>query len=72
MLDANARLNTCRAWFPLNTVKGFRIPMTALRILLVVLVLLGAGFAALVVMGTSLDPQTATVEVTLPDDSFAE
>lgn len=46
--------------------------MTALRILLVVLVLLGAGFAALVVMGASLQPQVATVEVTLPDDVYAQ
>jgi hypothetical protein len=58
--------------FHLNKSKRPRISMTALRILLIVLVLLGAGFAALVVMGSSLEPQTATVEVTLPDDSFAE
>jgi len=46
--------------------------MTALRILIVVLVLFAVGFAALVFMGSSLEPQTATVEVTLPNDSFAE
>lgn len=46
--------------------------MTALRIFVVILVLLAVGFAALVVMGSSLEPQTATVEVTLPNDSFAE
>jgi hypothetical protein len=42
--------------------------MTALRLLLVVLVLLGAGFAALVVMGANLQPDVETVEVTLSND----
>ncbi len=46
--------------------------MTAMRLLIVVIVLLGAGFAALVLIGASLQPQVATVEVTLPDDTFAE
>ena len=46
--------------------------MTALRLLLVVLVLLGAGFIALVVMGANLSPEVETVEVTLSNDILAE
>ncbi|MEQ8745871.1 hypothetical protein [Pyruvatibacter sp.] len=46
--------------------------MTALRLLLAFIVLLAVGFTVLVVMGSSLEPQVSTVEVTLPDDSFGE
>jgi len=46
--------------------------MSALRILLVFLVLLGAGLGALIVMGSNLEPTVTTVEVTLPDDTFTD
>ena len=45
--------------------------MAALRLLLAVLVLLGAGAVTLGVIGAGLEPTVATVEVELPDDMFA-
>jgi len=46
--------------------------MSALRLLLAVIIVLGAGFAALVVMGANLEPHIATVEVVVPNDRFAQ
>lgn len=45
--------------------------MTALRMTLAVLVLLGIGVVTLGVLGAGLEPSVTTVEVTLSDDMFA-